>query len=421
MFIQNLGYSWSSEAGAGNAVLLRASGQDIEAALRRDQPLEDVLFDPQLYFLDLEVSPEKHPDLITKLATYPWFGIGAPGYDSDEGTRRDWAAGINEQVGKYWGKRDDPTNDWPETVRAAVEFQVRFQARAVILPATLIADPETDLAGDLQRLDEAVDVARKMTDLPLYASVPLEEGAIKHRDARANSLVEALADAISAREQLAGAYVPLAQLSMPKDRITNRKVVSALLQLSRKLGREAGLKVIMNFIDGLGALCVAAGATAYGTGYKQKSRRLSPVDYKTRKGGSPLPKFHSLSLFLDFYPERDLERLRDQKLLRYIARDKTPAAAPLLAALRAGANTNTVAPWEERKGNTPAAESHYAQVHGSYKSRVASFEDALTWVQEAEAAWLYLQERFKEDPLDAAEGAHLAPWRAAMEELAAEE
>jgi hypothetical protein len=421
MFIQNLGYSWNSEAGAGSAVMLRASGQDVEAALRREQPPENVLFDPQLYFLDLDISPDEHPDLIAKLATYPWFGIDAPEYESDEGTRRDWAAGIKGKVDKYWGKREDPTSDWAATVRDAVEFQVRLGTRAIVLPATLIADPETDLAGDLRRLDDAVEVARDITDVPLYASVPIEEGAVKHRDPRANSLVEALADAISARDGLAGAYVPLAQLSMPKDRITNRKVVSALLQLSRKLGRDAGLKVIMNFVDGLGALCVAAGATAYGTGYKQKSRRLSPIDYKTRKGGSPLPKFHSLSLFLDFYPERDLERLRDQKLLRYVVEDKTAAAAPLLAALRAGAKTSTVAPWEERKGNTPAAESHYAQVHGSYKSRFESFDDAVAWVQEAEAAWLYLQERFKEDPLDATEGAHLAPWRAAMEELAAEE
>lgn len=421
MFFQNLGYSWSSETGAGDGLVLRASGQDIEAALRREQPGEKTLFDPQLYFLGFDISTEEHPDLIAKLATYRWFGIGSPAYDSEEGTRREWAAGIKGKLAKYWAKRVDPTSDWGATVREAVGFQVRFGTRAIILPATLIADPETDLAGDLQRLDEAVEVARGMTDLPLYASVPIEEGAVKHRDPRSNSLVEALADAISAREGVAGTYVALAQASMPKDRITNRKVVAALLQLCKKLGRDAGGKVIVNFVEGLGALCVAAGATGYATGYKQKSRRLSPVDYKTRKGGSPFPKFHSATLFLDFYPERDLERLRDQKLLRYLAKDKTPAASPLLGALRAGAGSSTVAPWEERKGNTSAAESHYAQVHAGYRSRIPTLEEALTWIQEAEAAWLYLEERFKEDPLEAADGAHLAPWRAAMEELAAEE
>jgi hypothetical protein len=79
--------------------------------------------------------------------------------------------------------------------------------------------------------------------------------------------------------------------------------------------------------------------------------------------------------------------------------------------------------WEDRAGNITVARHHYFQQQQKAKARITDPDEALTWLQDAEATWKYLGERFDNEsggPLGAS-GAHLAPWRLALEKVLNEE
>jgi len=229
MFLLNVGYQWSDIESAGaDGAIFRASGQDCESLLRRDRPgvLSRVLFDPQLYLLDYALAPAEHGGLLKNLATYPWFGMGTPGFDSGETNRRDWLKDLKENIDALWTSRGDPFANWSETVEAAVDTQIAFGCSEIILPSPLLADPEDNLDRYFALLDDAVDVALQRTALPLLASVPMDEGLVAHRAPGTNQVVEALADGLTARDRISGVYVSLSTETSTTVLIINPRVAS---------------------------------------------------------------------------------------------------------------------------------------------------------------------------------------------------
>jgi hypothetical protein len=417
MYFQNVGYRWSCIESCVHGVVFGACHQTIEQALRRHAPVlpEHVLFDPQLYALGYDLTPQEFGGLLTNLATYPWFGMAASEYESGAESQRDWKGAIADGIDNIWENRADPCASWPETVESCVRFQEKIGATKVILPATLVADPESSLDEDFCRLDEAVAVARTLTDKPILASLPVEEGAIRHRAFVENTLVEAIVDQVSARGNIDGIYIPVASAGA-KDRLSSLNAVGAVLRMVRLLRACSDLEVHVNYVESLGLVALSLGATAYASGYGLKQKRFCINDFRRGGGGLPLPKFLSLSLLVDLYPERDLERLRDARLLHLIKNDWTPSSDPLCQALSRGLGAAAVPAWEERRNNTASALTHYQQAH---RARLAvgslGSEDILAWLQSAEASALYVAERFQDDPLSC-DRAHITPWRRALEE-----
>ena len=420
MFLLNVGYQWGIlDEGEVSGAVFSATGQDLETAARRTPPqsLDTVLFDPQLYLVDYALEPEDYPSLLVKLCTYPWFCANAPGYDSGEGPRRDWLTAIRGDIADIWSGREDAEGKWDEVVSACIGFQERFGCTSVILPSRLLADPEDSLDEYFIKLDEALAIAGSMTELPILASVPIDERLVAHRDPGKSEIVEALADGLTAREAVSSVYITVSRESSPAVQIVNPKVAGAVLRLCSLLSSSNRMSVTVNYLDSLGVAALGFGATAYGSGFSQKARCLRLGDYRDRDGGAAYPKFTSFRMGLDFYPDPDLDKLRNARLLRYLDGDRTKASTSLLDALASGHRASSVAQWAQRKNNVAAAKTHYIQLHERVSREKWNPGTVHAWLQDAESKWVYLAARFEDDPLDVPNGKHLAPWRRAVEDL----
>lgn len=413
MFYYNVGYQSSMlQSVPVEGVILRASAQTSGHLEERDYALpSSVLFDPQLYWLDLPLDPTANQPLIARLSSYPWFGIPAEARDGAPITA--WFGRLKEAAESNWANRTDPRQSWDQAVAAAVQTQLGVGVTKVILPSFLISNPHDDLDQYFALQNAAVKKAREVTDLPLLATIALNDRAVYHDDPSESLLLDALADGVSAAEDLDGAYVIVAAESMSRERHVTKNVVGSVLWLSKALGGDVGQDVIVNFVECLGLAACAFGASGYGSGYSRKSKRLCLDDYG-QGGGPGYPSFHSLNYVLDLRPERDLERIRDLRLLPRLAGDRTTTSAPLLDALDQGGNARDVVEWAENPNNLTRAREHYARRHANGAHHGADPESALDWLQSAEENWVYLLNRTEEDPLQC-DGTHLASWRAAVE------
>lgn len=418
MYFENIGYHWNflRQIPVGGAIF-KPSSQNYVSSLSRDKNfVKEILFDPQLYLLNFPIIPNDFSRLLRNLSTYPWFGMEVSKFDSTSCNIRTWANRILADIENIWDSRNSPLENWKDTVRKCVQYQIKFGCSKIIIPATAISDPESNLKEDFARLDSAIDIASSLTKLPLLASIPFQDTAIRHRGPNDSDLIEAIADGISARDNIAGAYVLLSFLNASEERIHNQIIAASLLTLCKALSQKAEMIVIANYLESFGLVAQAFGAYGYGSGYRRKSKRFSFNDLKDSGGGPASPKFHSLALTMDFYPETELERIRDIHLTKYFVDDKTPSSTPLLDQLNSGGLVNAIADWAESPNNVSAARVHYSELHTKFASKSWTPEQALDWIQSAETNWLYLRSRFEENPLES-NGSHISLWRSAIESI----
>lgn len=419
MFVQNVGYKWGflkdiSVEGA----IFGPSGQVMPFALDRDSPasVREILFDPQLYVCDFDVNPEEYHKLLSRFASYPWFGCDLRNFDSSiDSNITAWKKELHDKINVVWSARKNPLANWQNCVVDCVDFQINFGCSRIILPATLLGDPEDNLDAFMTRLDDAIEIASNLTELPLLASLPVDEGAITHTDFRSNDFIDALADQVSARDKLNGVYLAITRRGDTK-RIRNHNVAAGVLKICHLLGKQMGLYVVVNYIDMLGIAAVAVGASAFAAGSTNKQNRFIITDYTESGGGFALPKFRSLELAVDLDVEKDFQRIVKAGLLRYLEPDETRHSKVLFDAVRQDLPVSDVAAWV---GRNKVAESqrHCAEIMGQHSHKYNSSPlAALRWLQDAEAHYSYLKSRFSEDPLDD-DGLHLAPWRAGLEEF----
>lgn len=418
MYFENIGHDWNflRKIPVGGAIF-KPSTQDYVSSLNRDKNfVEEILFDPQLYLLNFPIIPNNFSRLLCNLSTYPWFGMEVSKFDSTSCNIRTWTKSIRAGIENIWDSRNSPLKNWKDTVTKCVQYQIKFGCSKIIIPATAISDPESNLKKDFARLDSAIDIASSLTELPLLASIPFQDTAIRHRGPNDSDLIEAIADGISARDNIAGAYVLLSFLNASEERIHNQRIAASLLALCKALSQNAEMIVIVNYLESFGLVAQAFGAYGYGSGYRRKSKRFSFNDLKDSGGGAASPKFHSLALTMDFYPETELERIRKIHLIKYFADDKTPSSTPLLDQLNSGGPVNAIADWAESPNNVSAARVHYSELHTKFASKSWTPEQALDWIQSAEVTWLYLRNRFEENPLES-NGSHISHWRSAIESI----
>jgi len=418
VYFENIDYQWGFlKQIPVRGAIFRPSSQDYVSSLSKHKNFDgEILFDPQLYLLNFPIIPNDFSRLLCNLSTYPWFGMEVSKFDSTSCNIRTWTNSILADIENIWDSRNSLLENWKDTVRKCVQYQIKFGCSKIIIPATAISDPESNLKEDFARLDSAIDIASSLTELPLLASIPLQDTAIRHRGPNDSDLIEAIADGISARDNIVGAYVLLGFLNASEERIHNQRIAASLLTLSKMLSQNAGMIVIANYLESFGLIAQAFGAYGYGSGYRRKCKRFSFNDLKNSGGGAPSPKFHSLALTMDFYPEKELERIRDIHLTKYFINDKTPSSTPLLDQLNSGGLVNVIADWAESPNNVSAARVHYSELHTEFASKSWTPEQALDWIQSAEANWLCLQNRFEDKPLESS-GSHISSWRSAIESV----
>jgi hypothetical protein len=346
--------------------------------------------------------------------------VDTPDLPDSGSPNREWLEQLETDLQDQWPIAVPTSDDGIRVLlNACLEFQEQFGVSYAVLPLPVIDDPDSSLERHRQWLEQAV-ICASSTDLPVLVQVAVSDVCLLYRDPPDNDLLEALVDNLAVREELSGVYLVLIQ-AVGEDRAVYRsRIAWSLLDFCHAIGNWASRTVIVNYVDDFGWVCTAAGASGFAAGYRTKERRLNLQDYERRSGGGAFPRFYSNTTMCHYLPERDLKRLRDRRLLRFLESDQTVAARGLFEALASGRSARDVPEWRESLNNVAAAESHRMQLlHGASQAMDALPEsdrarEMYRHLQDAEQTAVYFNTIFDEDPLDDS-GRHLTPWRSGFE------
>lgn len=320
MFYLNVGWFWGRIPAPGpQGVVVNACGVDAPGAVRRREDIslpQEVLFDPQLYLLAL--SPVTAFKTCVRLASYPWFPCEYLDDDPQDRLVEQWPSEISE-------------DQISQLARKAIEFQISFGSSKILVPAPLTTSPTSDLGQEMLWLDSGLTEAN--TEIPLIATFSVSDTCLADSQPEDNQLLQIAIDQFTAREELSGVFLVIENSHGESNRIIQTSVALSILEFCHNVGKEAGKEVIVNYADNFGLACIAAGATGFASGVFTKEKRLNLEDFSERSGGGLFPKFYSHSTIGDYLTERDLERVRDHRLLRLLEDDRTLASAALFDVL----------------------------------------------------------------------------------------
>jgi hypothetical protein len=397
MFFLNLGSRWtlSTVEGVTGAIYL-AEGND-QVRLSRPVPREfdRLLFDPQLYLQGLDAALCARS--CGRLATHPWFGIdGVPQFE-EGGSVREWQASVREMIAAAWPAAPPATAELRSArARSAIEFQIGLGCTDILLPCPLIARRENGAAVLAEWLEAGLEAAADLEIAqPLLVTIALSDAILDPTVFEAGGLLDAVADQVTAREGIDGAYIVVAQNAGEHPFETSNAVQRTYAQLTRVLS-EHYATVITNFCDVFGIVCVAAGASGFGSGGSYGNRRLSLAGFRDDGFGIALPHFYSHKAAGEFLSERQLDRITERRLLRRV-RDTTEYSRSLMDELSRGGTAAGVPQWAESRNNYQEATRHFvsrlavegAEVdQGTAAERLDNVEE---WLEEADANRVYLQ------------------------------
>lgn len=327
---------------------------------KRYPHMDNRLFDPQLYLAGLDpIKAQRH---CVNLASYPWFGIqNMPMYESTYLSQNDWKKIVKKNIGSKW-PRSVPTDASVinDGVIECIEFQNRHGCEAVILPSPLTTDPVTSYEEELMWLDEGIKISEGLNnELPLFATVALSDICVRYTTPSDNRLLDLIADSISARE-VDGVYIVLEQGSEPNEtrHCGDVRSLHSMLTLVHYLSRDAGLRVVVNFMGAFGLALEAAGADIWASAWYKSLYRLRLPDTATT--GRAYPLYWSYGSALDVHLDSDFDNLAANGNLGLIE-DRTPSSKGLLAAAKSGASAKQVPAWAYRPSNVTAAREHFFQ------------------------------------------------------------
>lgn len=393
MFLYNAFWKWnSSDPVDPDGVVIHAAGCPRENAERRPSPASRsgfVLFDPDAYLWALD--PTDCHRAVDNIETYPWVPPldvrSNPSSMSDEAVLR--------------------------TLRESAAWQEARGASRVILPTPLVSDPSGPIDEFVRWMDLGLRIAPEL-GRPALIALGLSDVAVA-------SQLDTVLDQVTARD-IHGVYAFVETSRSSGSVAVSQEVARALLMISHFVGQRMAREVVVNFADVFGLACLAVGARAYVGGYERKARRLDFQHFEEQDGGGgAFPKFFSLATTARYRPERDMDRIRDERLLRLLRSDQTGSSESLFRALDAGRSASEVPEWRESRGNVGMARSHLIERLCSASDEIAAFDSvqekagwALDWLQNAERDVAYLNARFESAPLDD-DGRHVRVWREAFE------
>lgn len=359
MFALNEGYQWKSTnfGDSLHGAVYLATGNHMERMRRSN--LADCswrMFDPQLYLASLDAT--KCSKVCARLATYPWFGVNLPGFDSGETSLTKWQTRLQGVVARRWPRAAPTGRDVQLLAKTAVEFQADRGCTHIVLPTPLIAEREDEAQAQAEWIDAGLDAAADI-DLgqPVVATIAVSESALNEASFQAGGFLETIVDQVTSRNGIRGVYIVLAQTQshhplQPPDSVTH-----AYAYLTKAFSDYGYEFVFVNFADSFGVACVGLGATGFATGPSQSLRRLSLSAFQDDGGGLALPRLYSHPVAGEFLPDSDLSVIADRGLLGDIA-DKTVYSGDLFSALERTGDASKVQAWLESKNNIAAANKH---------------------------------------------------------------
>ena len=384
MFYHNTKYSFKLRDGSPDNL---AGGIIAASAMVRDQLqrreltehtyLGHRLFDPQLYLAGLDAA--RAQAAVVTLASYPWFGAtGIDAYDSAQHkTLVNYKKAVGPKLIKSWTRT--PVTDLKAirlAVRGAVSLQMEIGCEGIILPAPLIDNFGRGLVDAATWIDAGIAACRDLRiTRPIYATVALCDTILQNIPSRNNPILANVAGELKARREIAGAYVVIETRDGDAYSFEGEDTPRALLVLVDDLVRGAGRQVILNYAGTFGALCRAAGASVWSSGFNLSQRRLKSADLYRKAGGAQFPRYFSLALAGDIGIEEDLQKVAAARMLGKVLHDTEPAR-PLHEALRKGLGPDRVPAWAYEKSRTTAASAHYNTVMRDLGAALESHDDA---------------------------------------------
>jgi len=408
MFLLNVGHRWNlaTDMDEVRGLVFLPSGNDSGRMVRSASlpECQRLLFDPQLYLTGLDCDQSAR--FCARLATYPWFGVEAPEFDSGAMTRREWLSRVQDAVAENW--TGHVTDDVARACSSAIEFQISLGCTHVIFPSPLITEREDEAVTQALWLDESLRVAEE-SDVarPLLATVALSQATLNEDAFAAAGFLDSVVDQVSAREGVDGAYIVIAQTHAVHPFVADELVVRAYLYLSRAFARSGLGIVITNFADVIGLACMGVGATGFATGPSHALRRLCLAGFRDQGGGVALPRFYSHRVIAELLSETDLEVVMRSRLLRRV-QDRTPYSAALMDELSRGGSASALMEWAESQNNLTASHKHFIARLSEEEHSVAPLaprekaEHVRGWIEDADANAMYLTRRLGSASLQAA-------------------
>lgn len=366
MFYYNAKYTFALPGQAPAAIaggIIPASAMPAGQLVRRDfrkyPYLQHRLFDPQLYLSSLD--PDVSAKSVINLASWPWFCPGAaPEYDSDtHKSVKNWKDLNADALLRSW--RNCVPNDPKgigDAAKAAVRAQLELGCEMIILPGPLTTLATHQYATETEWIDAGLEACKALkVGIPILATVAISDNVLRGLDPTQNPLLQTITNQLSARVELAGAYI-LPELASESGYVcTSRETLLCLLLLIDDLVRGAGKTAIVNYVGTFGAVASAAGASIWSSGYYRGQRRLKLADFEDQEGRA-MPRYHSLRLAGDIGLQNDVQTAYKQFGDRILI--DTKDGHSLIQALAGG--TYPPPEWEYSQSNIAAAGGHYNEI-----------------------------------------------------------
>jgi hypothetical protein len=402
-------------AGAIIAASAMPAGQLVRRDLRKYPFLQHRLFDPQLYLSSLD--PAVAAKSVINLASWPWFCPGVvPEYDSDtHKSMKRWKDLHADTLLHSWRScaPSDP-QEIRNAARAAIRFQLELGCESIILPAPMTTIATRHFGVETEWIDIGLEECHSLrVAVPVLATVAVSDALLRGLEPAQNPLLHTIANQLSARPDLAGAYLVPEQASEAGYVCTSRDTLLSLLLLIDDLVRGAGKTAVVSYVGTFGAVASAAGASVWSSGYYLSQRRLKLADFED-KIGRAFPRYHSLKLAGDIGLQQDIEECYRQFGDRILT--DTRDGQTLKQALSSG--TYPPPEWEYSQSNIPAAAGHYTEV--SYRlGQIATqspekrVETVQRWLEGA-VQWASNLKRIGITTSDKTELTHQAVWLSAF-------
>ncbi len=331
------------------------------------------LLDPQLYLysLDAALCTKK----CTNLMTYPWFDAGDLAKNRTTSVRgmQKWIQRARGMVHEKWPTELPTGDERTEAIRAALATQDAVGCEALIIPTPLTMDLNSNLAVELEWLDEGLAIGRTEFNRPLMASIAISDRALRDIDPYENRLLDTFLDQFTAREPH-GVYIVIEASGESGYYWTSQSTVGALLRLVDGLKRGGVSRVVVNYATVAGLLAFAVGADTWCTGWYQSERRLKLDDFIDKPADpiSSYPAYYSHRLAGEIHMRDDFDRLMVEEGLYDEFADDTMYSGPLLEAVRKGLGSASVYEWQFEKSRVTFAKAHFASVMARESAALAS-------------------------------------------------
>jgi hypothetical protein len=331
------------------------------------------LLDPQLYLYPLD--PALCSVKCTNLMTYPWFDPGDLATNRTTSVRamQKWIRKARGMVHDHWPTALPAGQARIDAVRAAFATQDSIGCEALIIPAPLTTDLNSNLGAEVEWLDDGIAIGRAEFNRPLIASIAISDRALRDLDPYDNRLVDTFLDQVTAREP-DGVYIVVEVSGEAGYYWTSQGTVGALLRLVDGLKRGGIPRVIVNYATVAGLLAFAVGADTWCTGWYQSERRLKLDDFINKPPDpiSSYPAFYSHRLAGEIHMRDDFDRLMVEEGLFGELADETRYSSQLLEAVRKGLASSSVYDWQFVKSRVTFAKAHFSSAMARESATLAA-------------------------------------------------